>query len=125
MPGLDEISVAIGGLKVAIEEAMRQNARLERMLAQGLESVDKTMREMLQELRDRYHEKHNRMQADFNTMGTDMLKLQNRLTSIEQWKDRHEAILRANIKWIAGISSFISALIVSAVELFIYLHGGR
>jgi len=125
MGSIDEISEAIGRLGASVEDATRQNQRLERMLQTGLESLERSMKEMLRELRDRYHEHHNKIQTELNTMGADYLKLRDRVQGLEDRAKEQKILTRANIKWISGISSFISSAIIAAIEIFIHLHGAR
>lgn len=80
------IAEAIGRLSAGLEEAHRQTQRLEVMIDQGLKRLEIAMKEMLTELRERYHERAKEMQSRILDIDRDLVGLQRRVSKLEFWR---------------------------------------
>lgn len=106
-----EIAGAIGRLSAGLEEAHRQTQRLEVLIGQGLQRLEVSVKEMLTELRERYHEKATSMQSKMLSIDKDVLALQSRVTKLEFWRT-----------WVLGVAAAtggVMSLIALGVEIWL------
>lgn len=130
-----ETSRSIGRLEGRLEAVRQQNIDLREAMNQGFERIEARFKDMLAEVRDRYHAQQGEAHRHLTSIDADLLRIRTSIEALDQKVDTRIKTIENNVtilegkvktlkdgrtttnRWIVGIATFVATVVSIAVSL--------